>query len=137
MRPGKAGNSKLPASFSMSCSPRFCSKATSGTCRAARICSRVQRGDGSAEDGSVIVFPPMRLNEDVIDLLEINDAGLVAHRFNEGAQAKVAGAAQKPFAGADDQREGFGREGIVTQTGAIHLAQDELFDGFWTQARQH
>src|SRR6266566_2810468 len=91
MRPGKAGNSKLPASFSMSCSPRFCSKATSGTWRAARICSRVQRGDGLGEQGGVIVFPPMRLNEDVIDLLEIDDAGLVAHRFNEGAQAQVVG----------------------------------------------
>src|SRR5947199_7218108 len=79
MRPGKAGNSKLPASFSMSCSPRFCSKATSGTCLAARICSRVQRGDGLGEQGGVIVFPPMRLNQDVIDLLEIDDAGLVAH----------------------------------------------------------
>src|SRR5207249_9298727 len=113
MRPGNVGNSKLPASFSMSCSPRFSSKGTSGTCRAARICSRVQRGDGLGEQEDVIVFPPMRLNQDVIDLLEIDDAGLVAHRFNEGAQAQVAGAAQKPFAGADDQRKGFGREGIV------------------------
>jgi hypothetical protein len=25
----------------------------------------------------------MRLNEDAVDLLEINDAGLVAHRFDE------------------------------------------------------
>src|SRR6266705_4481035 len=128
MRPGKAGNSTLPASFSMSCSPRFCSKGTSRTCLAARICSRVQRGDGLGEDGGVTVFPPMRLNEDAVDLLEIDDAGLVAHRFNEGAQAQVAGAAQKPLAGADDQGKGFGREGIVAQTGAIHLAQDELFD---------
>src|SRR6266851_5757345 len=115
MRPGKAGNSKLPASFSMSCSPRFCSKATSGTCRAARICSRVQRGEGSGEEGGVIVFPPMRLNQDVIDLLEINDAGLVAHRFNEAAQAQVAGAAQKPFAGADDQGQRVRDEGVVAQ----------------------
>ena len=83
MRPGKAGTSKLPASFSMSCSPRFCSKGTSGTWRAARICSRVQRGEGLGEEGGVTVFPPMRLNEDAVDLLEINDAGLVAHRFNE------------------------------------------------------
>src|SRR5207245_10957440 len=127
MRPGKAGNSKLPASFSMSCTPRFCSKGTSGTCRAARICSRVQRGEGLGEDGGVTVFPPMRLNQDAVDLLEINDAGLVAHRFNEGAQAQVAGAAQKPFAGADDQREGFSGVGIVAQTVAIHLAQGELW----------
>src|SRR6266516_572458 len=112
MRPGKAGNSKLPASFSRSCTPRFCSKATSGTCRAARICSRVQRGEGLGEDGGVIVYPPMRLNQDVIDLLEIDDAGLLAHRLDEGTQAEVAGAAQKTLAGADDQAKGFGREGI-------------------------
>src|SRR5438552_1015009 len=83
MRPRKAGNSKLPASFSMSCSPRFCNKGTSGTCRAARICSRVQHGDGLAEGGGVTVFPPIRLNEDAVDLLEIHDTGLIAHRFDE------------------------------------------------------
>src|SRR5213593_4760273 len=85
MRPGKAGNSKLPASFSMSCSPRFCSKGTRGTCRAPRICSRVQRGDGLGEDGGVTVFPPMRLNEDAVDLLEIGLRTL--GRFVLAAQA--------------------------------------------------
>src|SRR5437016_12740478 len=117
MRPGKAGNSKLPASFSMSCSPRFCSKGTSRTCLAARICSRVQRGEGLGEEGGVTVFPPMRLNEDAVDLLEINEAGLVAHRFNEGAQAQVAGAAQKTLAGADDQGKGRSEERRVGKEG--------------------
>src|SRR5438552_19190234 len=89
MRPGKAGNSKLLASFSVSCSPRFSSKGTSGTCRAARICSRVQRGDGLGEEGGVIVFPPMRLNEDVIDLLEIDDAGLeTAKKYRTSGKPK-------------------------------------------------
>jgi len=54
-----------------------------------------------------------------------------------GAPAQIARAAQKTLARTHNQREGFGHEGIVTQTGAVQLAQDELFDGFWTQARQH
>src|SRR6266545_1484864 len=85
MRPGKADNSKLPASVSMSCRPRFCSKGTSRTWRAARICSRVQRGDGLGEDGGVTVFPPMRLNnEDAVDLLKINDTGCVGTAASGG-----------------------------------------------------
>lgn len=35
----------------------------------------------------------MRLNEDAIDLLEIHDAGLVSHGFDERALTQVAGAA--------------------------------------------
>src|SRR5439155_10540354 len=105
MRPGKAGNSKLPASFSMSCSPRFCSKGTSRTCLAARICSRVQRGDGLGGDGGVTVFLPMRLNEDAVDLLEIKDGGWVAHGFEGGVKAKMGLGWQSTIAGATIQRE--------------------------------
>ena len=42
----------------------------------------------------------------------------------------------RPFAGADDERQGFGREGVVAQAGAIQLVQDELFHGFGSQARR-
>jgi hypothetical protein len=39
------------------------------------------------------------LDEDAVDLLEVHDAGLVAHGFDERAEAQVAGAAQSPFGG--------------------------------------
>jgi len=32
-----------------------------------------------------MVFSPVGLNEDAVDLFEINAAGLVAHGFDEGA----------------------------------------------------
>jgi len=57
----------------------------------------------------------MGLDEDAVDLFEVHDAGLVAHGFDEAADAQVAGATQQAFAGADDQCECFGREGVVTQ----------------------
>ena len=44
----------------------------------------------------------MRLNEDMVDLFEVHDAGLVADGFDECAEAQVAGAAQQAFAGAHD-----------------------------------
>ena len=79
----------------------------------------------------------MGLDEHAVDVFEIDDAGLVAHGFDEGAQAEVAGASQQALAGADDQGQAFRREGVVAQPGAVQLAGDEGFDGFGTQARQH
>ena len=86
--------------------------------------------------GLVTVFPPMGLDEHAVDLFEVHDAGLVADGFDERAQAQVAGAAQQAFAGADDQGQGFGREGVVAQAGAVELVEDELFDGFGSQPGQ-
>jgi hypothetical protein len=63
----------------------------------------------------------MRLNEHAVDLLEIHDAGLVTDGFDERAQTQVASAAQQPFAGTDDERQGFGREGIMAESGTIQL----------------
>ena len=49
--------------------------------------------------GAVAVLAPVRLEEHAVDLLEIDDAGLVADGFDEGAQAEIAGAAQEMFPG--------------------------------------
>ena len=118
----------------MSWSPRFWSSGASGASRAARICSRDQRG--VLGDGLVTVFSPVGLNEDTVDLFEVHDAGLVADGFDERAQTQVAGAAQETFAGTDDERQRFGGEGVVAQAGAIQLIQNELFDRFGSQARE-
>jgi len=50
----------------------------------------------------VLIFSPVRLDEDAVDPLEVHDAGLVASGLEERAQAQVAGAAQAALAGADD-----------------------------------
>jgi hypothetical protein len=77
------------------------------------------------------------LDEDAIDLFEVHDAGLVADGFDERTQTQIAGAAQESFAGADDQGQGFRGEGVVAQPGPIQLTEDELFDHFRPQTRQH
>ena len=60
----------------------------------------------------------MGLDENAVDLLEIDGADLVAHGFEQAAQAEVAGAAQQALAGAHDQRERFRGEGVVAQAGS-------------------
>jgi len=41
-------------------------------------------------ESDVMVFSPMRLNEDAVDLFEINGAGLIADGFDEGADGEVS-----------------------------------------------
>ena len=76
----------------------------------------------------------MRLNKDAVDLFDIHDAGLVADSFFECAETQVAGATQETFAGAHDQGQRFGREGVVTQAGSVQLIGDKLFHRFGNQA---
>jgi hypothetical protein len=87
--------------------PRFLGRlranGTKGASRTAPICSRVQRVVG---EGLVTVFPPVGLDEHAIDLFEVHDAGLVAHRLDQRAQARVAGAPHQALAGANDECQG-------------------------------
>jgi hypothetical protein len=76
----------------------------------------------------------MGLDEDTVDLLEVDDAELVADRFNEAGEAEVACAAQEALAGADDQGQGVLREGVVAQAGAVQLREDELLGGLGAEA---
>ena len=76
----------------------------------------------------------MRLDKHAIDLFEVHDAGLVTDGFDQCAETEIASAAQQSFAGADDERQRFGREGVVTETGAVQLIQDERFHRFGSQA---
>jgi hypothetical protein len=56
--------------------------------------------DGRGSFGkTMVIFSPVRFNDDAVDLFDVHDAGLVADRFNERAQAQIAGAAQQPFVG--------------------------------------
>jgi hypothetical protein len=44
----------------------------------------------------------MRLDEDVVNLFEIDDAVLAPHCLDEAGEAQVARAAQESLAGAND-----------------------------------
>ena len=63
----------------------------------------------------------MRLHEHAVDLFKIHGADLVAHGLDERAQAEVAGAPQEPLAGAHDEAERLGREGVVAQPSPVEL----------------
>ena len=76
----------------------------------------------------------MGLDEHLVDLFEVDGAGLVAHGFNEAGEAEVAGSAQEAFAGSDDQGQGVVGEGVVAQGGAVELGEDELLGFLGAQA---
>ena len=83
-----------------------------------------------------MVFSPVGLEQDAVDLFQIHDAGLVADGFQQRAEAEVAGATQEAFAATDDEREGVGAEGVVAEAAAIELVENELFDqGFAEDAQ--
>ena len=44
--------------------------------------------------------------------------------FNERTHTEIAGAAQQSFAGAGDEDQRFGREGVVAQADTIQLIED-------------
>lgn len=70
----------------------------------------------------------MGLHEDAVDLLEAGFALAVADGFEQGADAEVADASQKPFGGADDEGERVVGEGVVRKPAAVELVEDEGAD---------
>jgi hypothetical protein len=54
----------------------------------------------------VAVILPVGLDEDTVDLLELDGADLVAHRFDQRTQAQIVGAPQQAFRGTDDEGQG-------------------------------
>jgi len=104
-----------------------------------------------------MVFSPVGLNEDAVDLLKINGAGLVAHGFDEGADGEVsvdslaparlalraacgslprgspasggACAAEDSVAGTNDEGESFRGERVVAEAAAVELIKEEGLNG--------
>ena len=79
MTPGYSAISKLPASRSISVSFLRTSRGGSNAILAVRISWGVQR----SRQGVVTVFPPVGLNENGIDLLQVHDPGLIPNGLNE------------------------------------------------------
>ena len=59
----------------------------------------------------------MRLDQRSIDLLGIDDAELLAHGLDQTAQAEIALAPQQTPAGAHNERQRFGGEGVAGRPG--------------------
>src|SRR5665213_1577086 len=126
MRPGKSGTRQLPPPVSTRRCPRFSNNVARSTFLASRICSRVHAGTGFfASEGLVTVFPPVGLDEDPVDLLQINDAGLVTYGLDERGDAEVFRPAQEAFARAHDESERVGGEGVVPQSRAVEFGQNK------------
>lgn len=61
----------------------------------------------------VVLFAPVRLHEDGVDLFEVDGAGLVAHGLDEARDTEVASEAQETFGCLDDEIEcGIGECGM-------------------------
>ena len=65
----------------------------------------------------------MGLDEHAVYLFQINRADLVAHGLDQRGDAEVFGAAQKSVAGAHDEGERVGGEGVVAKGGAVEFGQ--------------
>ncbi len=83
-------------------------------------------GDNKWLGGFVLgVVPPVRLHEHGVDLLEIDDFGLVAHRFYQGSDAEVLDRPQRAFGKAQDEIDGLVGEGLVREAHEVELVVDE------------
>ena len=70
----------------------------------------------------------MGLDEHAVDLFQIDGAGLIAHGLDERGHAEIFGPAEQTFAGAHNESERVGREGVVAEAGAVEFAEDKRFD---------
>ena len=66
-------------------------------------------------------MPPVRLEEDRVNLLEIDSFRVVSHGFDECADAEVFHSSEGAFGAACDKVEGFISEGGVRQADAVKL----------------
>jgi hypothetical protein len=74
-----------------------------------------------------MVFSPMRLHEDGVDLLDADDLFAVSDGFEHCGDAEISGSAEYALGGADDQRYGVFAEGVVTEADDIELRVKESF----------
>ena len=72
----------------------------------------------------------MGLHEDAVDLLQIDDAGLIADGLDERAKAEIFGATQQALARTHDEGERVLGEGVVPKARAVELGEDKRRDGF-------
>src|SRR5271168_1368049 len=69
---------------------------------------------------------PMGLQEDAVDVVDVDGLAGTADGLDQAADTEVAGLAQDAVGRADDEIDGGAGEGVVPQSGAVELAQDEV-----------
>lgn len=68
----------------------------------------------------------MRLEQDTVDLLQINDLGAVADGLEQGAEAQIFDPSEYSFGRADDERERVVGEGGVREGDPVELTADKV-----------
>ena len=68
----------------------------------------------------------MGLHEDGVDLLKVDDFGLIPHGLDHGTNAEVLYAPEDAFGHFYDEVEGFIGKGVVRESDAIELSVNEL-----------
>lgn len=74
----------------------------------------------------VVFTPPVGLQEDAVDLLEIDGLGSVSDRHHHGSDAEVSDVPPDPFARSCNEAEGIDGEGVVAERDLVELIEDEL-----------
>ena len=72
-----------------------------------------------------VLGPPVRLEQDAVDLLEVDGLGAVADSLEQRADAEVASRPEDTLAGADDEAESVVGESAVSEGDAVELGKDE------------
>ena len=75
-----------------------------------------------------LVLPPVWLHENGVDLLEIDDFGLISHGFYHGSDAEVFYASEDSFGTSQDEIESGLGEGVMRESDAIQLALNKLYE---------
>ena len=72
-----------------------------------------------------MVFSPVRLQEDAVDLVEADDLLAVSDGFEHGGETEVADPPEDALGGADDQGDGVFAEGVVAEADDVELGIEE------------
>lgn len=73
----------------------------------------------------VALSPPVGLQQDAVDLLEVDGLGAVADGLHHGGEGEVSDASEDAFAGARDEVERLVGEGVMAESDFVELPEDE------------
>ena len=75
----------------------------------------------------------MRLEQNAVDLLQIDNLGAVADGLEQSAEAQIFDPSEYSFGGADDERERVVREGGVREGDLVELTTDKVGNAIRSQ----
>ena len=82
-----------------------------------------------------MVFSPVGLHEDAVDLVDADDLFAVADGLEHGGDAEVAGTPEQAFGRAYNEGDGVIAEGVMTHADGVALGIEEGFHVLGIEAR--